>query len=193
MNDRRGLFLWVIVGVLIFVSIGTALYAWWAWSWYPDFDKQVEAVTMVLTGAALLVAVLAGTVAIAAYWLAIQRPKLELDVSFGHADTFEIRVRLWNRNSYSARNPAVRMEFFGLQPVASGHVNWLTVPVTQSGAVGAIQWDGGADLSIHGPDWFRDLPPFNLGPPRVLAGAKPTLYVEAVADGHRTHTTVSIP
>lgn len=180
----------VALPLLVIATIRLGL---WAWGSSKDFSVQIAALAMVFTGAGLAIAVLAGIVALAAYWLAIQRPKLGVEISFPNGEGVTIQVRLWNRNSYSARNPAVRIEFFGLQPVHSGAFAWPEVPVTQEGAVGAIQWDGGADYSIHGPDWFRDLPPFQLGAPRVLPVAQPSIYVEAVADGHRTHATADIP
>jgi hypothetical protein len=113
-------------------------------------------------------------------------------------DQLLVRVRLHNASDFSARNPAVRVETIGLEwrreevhtlemdpPPGYPREGWEPVEPTQPGATAAYQWDGGPNASIHGPNWFRDVPALPLYGFVGVVGARHALHVEAVAEGDR--------
>jgi hypothetical protein len=114
-------------------------------------------------------------------------------------DQLTVRIRLHNTSDFSARNPAVRVETIGLEwrreeaqtldmdpPPGYPRDGWEAVEPTHPDATAAYQWDGGLNNSIHGPNWFRDLPSLPLYGFAGVAGARHVLHVEAVAEGDRT-------
>jgi hypothetical protein len=115
------------------------------------------------------------------------------------------QVELYNRATYSARNPGVRIQLMGIS-VADRYEPGIPRPKTKAerlsklkadpviegwSALKAVnmigptvyQWDGGADQIIHGK-WSRTLPSFDLRGAHVIAGASVVmLRVTIVADG----------
>jgi len=216
--NRMGPVSWISTGrvlasmlaALIAGAVITVAAAAWAWGWSSDFDTEIAAATMVFTAAAVGIALLAGLVAVAAFWQAIQRPSLLLQVEVAAGNRafepgqrlpgggpppmlatqvgFIVQVRLGNRSNYSGRNPSVRLtfhDFTGLVPeLEANKGGWAMMPSSRAGEM-TFQWDGGSDLSIHGPNWFRDLPPFGVRDSTVKAGDAPRMTIEAVTDGGR--------
>jgi hypothetical protein len=164
-----------VVAILIILAVSllvTAAMARWSWSWYSDFIAAATALIAVLTAALLGLAVLAGLIATAAYWQAIQRPKLwghVIPSPPGTRGRFSLQVRLWNLSRFAGRNPAVRLEFAGFDGELfkpnvqlNRRGNWREVPIRDPKWVG-FQWDGGADLVLygrHGRLFFLDVPTF---------------------------------
>jgi hypothetical protein len=65
------------------------------------------------------------------------------------------RPRLRNSADYTARNPAVRIEFLGLSRIPSGQADWVRL------ADNLVLWEGRADYAIHG-SFTRELSPLKL-------------------------------
>jgi len=94
-----------------------------------------------------------------------------------------LMVVLENKTKYAARNPGLRIEFFGL--LFNGPPPEWT-PVERWGeknGLKAIQWDGGTDNIVHGK-WSRALPIVGFNE-IVVHGPMPSLKVTVVADGCR--------
>jgi hypothetical protein len=165
--------------VLVLTLVATVAFGAWAWTWSDEFANQVAAVTAVFATGTFVLAVVAGVIALAAYIASIQPPDLDvaLEVPFAKPNELEffadhankgpvdyakvlgpreLLIRIHNRSRFSARNPAYRVELKGLAGMfpARGD-NWSMLRYAASGAVLA-QWDGGADLMIHGR-WSRDV------------------------------------
>ena len=175
--------------------------------WLP-VAKTDDQLVIVGTGAAVasfFLVVMAGLVALLAYWVATGPPILGLRVVFGGsevnrpillaadevgpageltvANTPEAtaHVTITNKSIYSARNPGLRIELSGLTGLP-GIANWAQVSSPKDGTLIAVQWDGGANFIIHG-NWERELPYYNLVGVRTIPGKKHELKITVVADG----------
>lgn len=182
----------------------------------------IASMAAILTTGAVLLAVIAAVVAIAAYTAAVQRPVLVLEFNFlnntgpgiiewtrqpdniyvqGNPQSFVLeqnqqliaRLTIHNRSTVSARNPALRIEFLGFArtgpPPGPG---WLPVNHTRADAAYAAQWDGGADLSIHG-SWSRPIPEIQLaGLYGIRNSPAYALAFFLVADGFVREWTVPV-
>ena len=117
-------------------------------------------------------------------------------------DLLTLQIGIRNLSSYTARNPAVRIEFLGLYGDLESPVEWQVLKTT--GRV-LVQWEGGADYAVHG-NWTRQLPPLNLigmvaeksnpdwevdapahyiGDEHIVAHVQHALLIEVVAEGFR--------
>lgn len=167
----------------------------------------------VTAGGTLLLAVIAGLIALQAYAAATGLPDLTVQVWFANCEknnpvfraeptadgylettavpgqtTATIRVR--NQGDYSASNPAVILRLSGMSfDLPNGHPDWAVLESDISG-VTAVQWDGGPMYSMHGGS-TRRLPPIDFCKLRYLARSdQPLLAVELLADGGYRHTAV---
>lgn len=200
-------FLVTAVIVTVVVLIGTATAALWGWASYSQPPEQLAAVGDVFTEGTLILAAVAAVVALAAYLVSIQHPKLIYLITFPQCDSNRpllpyvppgpgankcalqspqgliATVTIRNLKSFSARNPALKITFKGLMGVGSQPKGWRVVERGPTGAIHVIQWNGGADRSIH---WEQDLPSIDLAGSWFLADSPPQLLIEVAAEGWRT-------
>ena len=172
-----------------------------------DVPTKLGQTADLLAGGAFMLAVLAAVVAIFAYRVMLLKPDLRADVQFGHGvdgltlffdppDANGIRkiaqfiqcdlhVRLYNYGRVSARNPAVKVKLlgmWGLLGAVTVHGDWVPGDHRHGLGFTSVQWDGGADYSIHAK-WGRDLPLLGLYEVRMMANEQPAIHLEIVADG----------
>jgi hypothetical protein len=193
----------LVVGVGLCVL--AAAHIWWG-DW--NLDRRLAAEAAVAGLGALYVTAVAGIIALIAYGLASRRPVLAIELrprpweaaaqptliidgdSRATILTYprppvDIAVRLVNWGSFSARNPAVRLELQGLTSVLKPDhdtLGWQQVPPIHFMTGLAWLWNGGVDTAIHGHGWLHDLPRFRLARAVVL-GESASLNIKAVADG----------
>jgi hypothetical protein len=185
----------VAVTSLLVIALGVGVSSAGVFLSSLDLPDKLAAETVILTAAGFLLAMLAAVVAILAYRLSAQKPKLGLSIVLGGLTTYPVvfiidkhksssklgdttyrplsnygkmpenfvpgeyddlltlQIGIRNLGDYTARNPAVKIEFLGFRGLESSE-NWqITPPVAQ--------WEGGADYAVHG-NWTRYLPPLNL-------------------------------
>jgi hypothetical protein len=151
----------------------------------------------------LLLALVAGIVALAAYSAATGLPNLKLRImqpmGLGNRMRFvpgadgsaqentAVTVLVRNTSSYAARSPAISVFFEGGMIEADQMARsreWVQIGHPSSGAIIAFQWDGGPNYSIHGNS-LRYLPELNLQGLHPLApGAEVTITISVFADGY---------
>jgi hypothetical protein len=209
-------FWWVGAAALIgLVTTGSFLVAYHLWNSSWGLTDRLTAMADSFACAALIDAALGGWVAVAAYYQATRKPNLLLLVALFKeqmrevalsgqktpvyefkrrpvttiaAEVIEFHVSLKNLSRYSARNPSLRMhlDLSGVNVGGTLSHGW----VLNSGRT-SIQWDGGADLSVHG-SWERAMPLLQLqahGPARDQPYG---FRCEVVADGFRRDFEVLI-
>jgi hypothetical protein len=211
LKEARWAPLWIGAAVAIgLFNTGAGLYAWWVSTWPWGLTDRLTAIADAFAFVALVDAAIAALVAVAAYYQATRKPDLWLLVGLSNEDpkqvalrgqiapTFEfkrreatvqalevIELRIWleNRNQYTARNPALRMYLdangVNLASAGWGLPGWSVTPGGKS-----LQWDGGADLAVHGT-WERPLPLLQLPAHGPTAQSPYVFRWELVADGFR--------
>jgi hypothetical protein len=200
--------LWVAFAVVAvgLSTLGAGVIALRFWSLTWGLTDRLTAIADTFALAALVDAAIAALVAVAAYYQATRKPDLWLLVGLSNeqpkqvalrgqvapifeferrsaaVENIELHVWLDNLNKYTARNPALRinLDVSGVNLASAGwNPGWS---VTPDG--GSFQWDGGADLSVHGT-WRRPLPLLQL-PAHGPASELPYVFRSAVvADGFR--------
>jgi hypothetical protein len=208
------------VGIAIYVALlACAFSATVAGVIFLYGDKKVDINTRLVgigdlaAGSTVILAVIAGLVALQAYAAATGLPSLKLQVWFNYSEknepVFQARTEsdeIWtttdlppgqttamiflqNTSSFSARNPAVILKLKSVRADAKSFDgrSWsffeLPSRVVDAEEAQVFQWDGGADFSIHGHS-VRRLPDLNLG--SVSYSPKwrtPRMTIEVVADG----------
>jgi hypothetical protein len=179
-------------------------------SWLPSRrDDRLAVIANFLAGGTLLLALLAGIVALQAYAAATGAPELQLRVSFPYSypnaprfmiakdelgeritpphDQASATILVGNMSKYSARNPAVvvRFENMALRSDFEVSAGWTATDVDSEQGFIAVQWDGGPTYSIHGGS-VRRLPVINMmGLVRTSTLATPYLKFELLAEGYR--------
>jgi hypothetical protein len=207
----RPIFFWVIgLAIVAAPAVGT-LYGATHWPRQPA--DQLTLVGVIATVAAAWLAFVAAGVALLAYLLADESPDLSVLINGRPlADGLDLQLReskdgkhpirapdmlvfaLVNRNSFSARNPAVRIRFIGMQIVGlfprDAPPEWhLQSPW---GEDITVLWNGGADISVHG-HWNYDLPPIPLHVGATWARSTVSITIEVVAEGfHLAPHTIPI-
>jgi hypothetical protein len=173
----------VYAGLLVIVVVGTVIFAL-PWLSSPSQDRLAVIANFLSLGT-LLLALIAGIVALAAYSAATGLPNLRLkvnDLDTYSGDIFLVcenmdnqiaatgenniaRLIVENTTSYAARTPAVIIEFRNCairRDMYAATNDWTpTEREEQKGDVQAIQWDGGPNYAIHGNS-TRHLPEINL-------------------------------
>ena len=97
----------------------------------------------------------------------------------------EAEVRIHNRARWSARNPALRVEFtdMGFLRDTTG---WRVEKQSSARGTYSVVWEGGADRPIHG-GWTMNLPDMNFAEVEVI-GPSPAITLDVVAEGfHEVH------
>jgi len=192
--------------ILIAVVIGAAPFGWLT----SRSDDRLAVIANLLSLGTLLLALVAGIVALAAYSAATGLPDLKLQFKLpmglvnrvrfipgrggeAHENT-TVTLAVRNDSSYAARSPAVVVEFQdgvilpGLRAPASASAGWTRIedPYAE-GPYGknilAFQWDGGPDYSIHG-DSTRYLPGLSLQGLRPIPERPLKIVIRLLADGY---------
>lgn len=168
---------------------------------------------VVLGWATLLLAVIAGLVALLAYAATTGLPNLDIQIWFpfsyanlpvfradpvGEAGSLyarqfkqttpEIRVR--NTSNYSARNPAVVIHLRGMAFSPNEQsAEWTQIDFVTTVGITGMQWDGGA-YSIHGHS-VRRLPWLDLDRLHTVpAWGEPKFIIELLAEGYRREVEI---
>jgi hypothetical protein len=193
---------------------------WWA-AWPAHVGLRIAVIGDVFAAGALIIAVIAGVVAIRAYAAAAGRPDLVPIIRFPGsapneprllvdphwsssngkirvlADFQQLRAELSIRNDgrFSARTPALRVHLEGLSGLrldVKQHPRWQPQITGPNGYV-CMQWDGGADGPVHG-NWERYLPKLNFKNVMVMDpdAEPPVIRLEVVAEGYRCERAVPI-
>lgn len=175
--------------------------------------ERLALVGDLLTASTVLLAVLAGLIALAAYAAGTASPDLDVEVRFRFSFSnepvlqleapdesgsaaiapyrqCEAEVLVHNRASHSARNAAVLIRLIGMGGI-SGSPGWASLDFVNTVGATAVQWEGGADYAIHG-NWTRVLPLLDFSGVRAYVSAQAALWIEVVADGFRSETRMPV-
>jgi len=148
-----------IGGIMAFSAVLTIL----AFIFAPDLASGIGFATLVLTGATLLLAVIAAAVAILAYALSIATPDLAVRVRFPFSQAnnpvfdaeqledgsvkatsfkqLDMVLDLRNRSEYSARDAAVIIRFNGMAFFSKlDPEQWVITDFASTVGITAIQW-----------------------------------------------------
>jgi hypothetical protein len=204
---RRTAFLRGAVIAIGGVTLISAILAILAFVFAPDLADGIAFAGVVLTGATLLLAVIAAAVAVLAYAVTTGTPVLAFAIKFPFSEinnpTFEAQrredgnlkavsfkqltgeIHLRNDSQYSARNPAVIIRLKGMA-ILPGNISkgWVAIQFANTIGVTAIQWDGEPAHPIHGNS-TRRLPDISLDGLTTLPAPTPYLEIEILAEGYR--------
>jgi hypothetical protein len=192
----------VVIGVVSLLQLSS-----------PSKDR-VAIIGNFLSLGTLLLALVAGIIALAAYTAATGLPDLRLDFSLApgipkkvmlkneggnliaiSSDLNIARVTIANITGYAARSPALMVQFAGTEIRADMYAisqGWVAVSQDrQTKGILAFQWDGGPNYAIHGNS-LRHLPDLNLQGLCVTGSGtvKPEISFKLVADGYDRPTIV---
>ena len=164
----------LVVYALLLIAI-TVLVGAFALNWLSSTkDDRLAVISNFLTLGTLLLALVAGIVALVAYAAATGQPDLTVQFMLpgggfnkiwfpgpglsGSATALTVNVR--NSSKYSARTPAVVIQFrdcyLNRGQFPSAH-EWIPTAYNGMGGIVEVQWDGGPNYAIHG-DMTRHLP-----------------------------------
>jgi hypothetical protein len=129
--------------ILVLASLGGALYLW-RWSPLATVDQRIAAVAASLTAGALVIAVVAGVVALMAYWDANKKPRLHLSVTAAGGATALVTIALRNDGTASARNAVVWLDLQGTADLTSLGRVWV-----QDEPTGLLRWEASAGVAVH--------------------------------------------
>jgi hypothetical protein len=167
----------VYTGLLITIMVVTVAIALkWLSSAAQD---RIGVIANFLSLGTLLLALVAGIVALAAYSAATGRPRLKLQLRMSRTltNTNKIlilggvrkenifRISIKNTTGYAARTPAVIIDFYNcsiLPQSLTSSPEWKPVNYDPEGQVLGCQWDGGPNNAIRGNS-TRHLPELDLG------------------------------
>lgn len=207
---------WTLAIVLAAIALGTI---WKAESVWQDRrlspDERLAALGNVFGGGTFALAVVASALALLAYWVALQRPRLvprlssddiekgvihvgagrpqangeRLIVRLGgylrYGAALTLSIDIENTSDWSARNVAVKVSFVGIRDVPLPQGWGVAGHDLVTGEITALSWEGGADLAVHGR-WPRPLPPILLSNALLEApGTDCAVEIEVVAEGFR--------
>jgi len=110
-------------------------------------------------------------------------------------------ITLYNQAECTAQRPSVRVQLIGFQinaqQILLTQAGWGGANVSEGGVVTWIWSDG--NVAIHGPDWFKSLPPLTLCGLRPdcstgggITATRSCIQIDAVAEGARTTQVISV-
>jgi hypothetical protein len=190
----------VYAGLLILIA---AVIGVWALRWLSSASSDhLTVISNLLSLGTLLLALVAGIVALAAYSAATGLPNLELQLILPGsrfrnvmmiprqvvktAIDFPIEIAVKNTTKYAARTPAVMIELEGAvikkDAYSPSGETWRATTRKGTGDIKAVQWDGGPSYAIHGNS-TRWLPDLNLKG-LVLTEKEPKILISLLADGY---------
>lgn len=177
-------------------------------------SDRLAAVGDVIGAATLLLAMVAAVVALLAYAASTGSPDLRIQVDFPFSElnkpsfisTFKnngiavanefkqlsCTVRVRNDSNYSAKNPTIVLRLhdmaFSQTPLIK---EWVVVDFATTYGVTVVQWDGGANNSIHGGS-VRTLPVLWLSGLHTSPNADPYMTIEILADGYLRRVKIPV-
>lgn len=180
-----------------------------------NHNDRLAVIANWLAGGTLVLALVAGLVALRAYAAATGLPHLKLKVSFPFSHPNEpaftlpkaehgavvvlaqnqarASIYICNAAGYSAQNPAAIVRINGMAIGPKGYSpdqNWTAIEARSTLGVSALQWDGGPMYSIHGHS-TRRLPDLNMQ--GLLYGAEAASFtIELLADGYRREIEIPV-
>jgi hypothetical protein len=186
----------VYAGLLILIAlvIGAASVTWLT----SGSSDRIAVIGNLLSLGTLLLALVAGIVALAAYSAATGLPDLKLQFRVpqgttnrarfirdqdGQAPDAAMTLVVRNDSSYAARSPAVVVELQDGVIVGEGwSTGWTPIEAASIGIV-AFQWDGGPNYAIHGNS-TRHLPELNLHGLHSIRERPLMIVIRLLADGY---------
>ena len=180
--QRRKALLIAMTGLVMVILVAAGIISARVAEGHGASSDKIAVIGDVIAGATLLLAVVAGLVAVLAYAVSTGAPNLRVKVGcegnqfrqptidlaagedLGSPRDYELTILLRNISSYSARNPVVivrmmALSFVDLAPGLAWDTTGRTVFRPQEAL--EVQWDGGVDYSVHGHS-IRKLPPLRL-------------------------------
>jgi len=174
-----------------------------------SFSDRLTETGDIIAGATLLLAVVAAVVALMAYAVSTGLPDLKVQIQFEFSylnrpvfraeidENGDLRaarfkqtictIMVRNDSSYSARSPAIIVRLRGM--AFNGEIErlqergWVITNFANTQGVTEVQWDGGANYSIHGNS-VRKLPLLDLANlHKVASWPDPQITVELLSDG----------
>lgn len=174
---------------------------------------RLAQIGVVLSGMTLALTCIAALVALRAYAQSTGLPALKLQVWFefsqpnkpvfratrdenGWLKAVRFKqtngtISIRNDSNYSAKNPAVVVRLRGMSFIGS-LPEWTELIFITTVGITAVQWDGGANYSIHGRS-TRKLPVLRMDKLYQIPGyGAPSLAVELLAEGYRREITIPV-
>jgi hypothetical protein len=191
----------VYAGLLIIIALVIGA---WSLRWLTSGSTdRLAVIGNLLSLGTLLLALVAGIVALAAYSAATGRPELKMQFRLPMSGANQVRfvpdadgfanenttatIIVRNTSSYAARSPAVTVSFQGgMIPDVQyglGSTGWTRIGDDYTRATLAFQWDGGPNYAIHGNS-VRYLPELNLQGLSLTPGKPAVLVIRLLADGY---------
>ncbi len=185
--------------ILIAIVIGAATLSWLS---SPSTDR-LAVIGNLLSLGTLLLALVAGIVALAAYSAATGLPNLKAKLlmpitripnlivipeqALNAPVDIPIEIIVENTTKYAARTPAVMIELSGAvidkDAYSPSGESWRATTRKRTGDIKALQWDGGPNYAIHGKS-DRWLPELNLRGLVLTGDGKPEIVIRLLADGY---------
>lgn len=206
-RQRPMLAVYAVVLLLIVALIGGIALTWLS----SHNSNHLMIIGNFLTLGTLLLALVAGIIALAAYTAATGLPNLMLQLKVPLGEPNELllprednpghlshtagpgaasiaRIIVANTTRYAARSPAVIIEFKDAQIWEAQYAEvpgWVVTARDSSRNVKEIQWDGGPNYAIHGNS-SRHLPDLNLAGLHYdpADNVRPKMVIRLLADGY---------
>jgi hypothetical protein len=204
-----------IVALVVAIMVATVAGGFVVWSAVDSPSDRLAALGDVMVASTLLLTAIAVAVGLAAYQVSVEAPELEPEITFRCSEPnrpvflvqpeaqrgisrlvsfrqVEASVRITNRGSASARNPAMRIDLLGMGGMRP-QVDWRAIDWSNPLGIHAVQWDGGANLAIHG-NGTRVLPDLSFESVFALTDqeAEYGLQVTVAAEGFRKVHTLPV-
>jgi hypothetical protein len=101
-------------------------------------------------------------------------------------------VRVRNDSSYSAKNPAIVVRLHDMAYIPSApQGEWVVVEFISTYGVTIVQWDGGANYSIHGGS-VRTLPELRLSQLHTSPYPDPHIAIDILAEGYTRKVEIPV-
>jgi hypothetical protein len=194
-----------MLAVYVALLLGIALLIGaWCLDWvFSSSNDRLAVIANLLSFGILLLALVAGIVALAAYSAATGQPDLSATVLTYRtsevpdqivvtalpqarkptaAEGNILLIVIENKSGYAARSPAVIVSIKNgcfRREIFSAGEEWVATGSNFLGDIYSVQWDGGANYMIHGKS-SRQLPRLEL---EGLSGSDPLITFQLLADG----------
>lgn len=216
---RRAFLLTFYTLITLSVLLITAFTSFRVMFSHGSFDDRISATSDVLTAGTLLLAVVAGFIALQAFGVSTGLPKLQIQVWFDSSDKNRpmfmadpaangwlrtngptgqtiARLRIRNQSIYPARDVAMVIELNGMTLVKEAFresIGWWSADALDDTGIRAVQWDGGSDFVIHGHS-IRRVPDLDCGTILfIMDRITPYLEVHLIASpGYRRSVQVPV-
>jgi hypothetical protein len=217
-RGRRLLLLIVYTVASLIVLIGVTVAIFKLRSSNETLDTRLTISGDVLTAGTLLLAMVAGFVALQAFAVTTGLPKLQIQVWFDSSDKnrpifqasklsngwlqtiaptsqTQARIRIRNHSNYPARDLAITIQLNGMALKSESFRDtdaWWSVDSTDNKGIREVQWDGRSDYLVHGNS-VRRIPDLDLGVILRTAEAKNCFFHVRVLSSPGYERTVKVP